>query len=83
MLIPALAYDRTGRRLGRGGGYYDRFLARVDCCTVGLIRAAFLLDALPAEWNDVPVSAVITEDGVFCPQEKPGLPEEPRSFTGR
>lgn len=83
MLVPALAYDRAGRRLGRGGGYYDRFLARVDCCTVGLIRAAFLLDALPAEWNDVPVSAVITEDGVFCPREKPGLPEEPRSFTGR
>ena len=59
MLVPALAYDRAGRRLGRGGGYYDRFLARVDCCTVGLIRAAFLLDALPAEWNDVPVSAVL------------------------
>lgn len=69
MLVPALAYDR--------------FLARVDCCTVGLIRAAFLLDALPAEWNDVPVSAVITEDGVLRPQEKPGLPEEPRSVSGR
>ena len=83
MLVPALAYDRTGRRLGRGGGYYDRFLARVDCCTVGLIRAAFLLDALPAEWNDMPVSAVITEDGVLQTQEKPGLPEEPRSVPSR
>lgn len=72
MLVPALAYDRAGRRLGRGGGYYDRFLARVDCCTVGLIRAAFLLDALPAKWNDVPVSAVITEDGVLRPQENRG-----------
>ena len=82
-VVPCLSFDRKGRRLGQGGGYYDRFLAHADCCTVGLIRAAFLLDALPAEWNDVPVSAVITEDGVFCPQEKPGLPEEPRSFTGR
>lgn len=83
VLVPALAYDRAGRRLGRGGGYYDRFLAHADCCTVGLIRAAFLLDALPAEWNDVPVSAVITEDGVSLPQEKPGLPEEPRSIPTR
>ncbi len=39
--------------------------------------------SLPAEWNDVPVSAVITEDGILHPQEKPGLPEEPRSFTDR
>ena len=82
-VVPCLSFDRKGRRLGQGGGYYDRFLARVDCCTVGLIRAAFLLDALPAEWNDVPVSAVITEDGVLRPQEKPGLPEEPRSVSGR
>ena len=83
VLVPALAYDRAGRRLGRGGGYYDRFLSCVDCCTVGLIRAAFLFDTLPAEWNDVPVSAVITEDGVLLPQEKPGLPEEPRSIPTR
>ena len=83
ILVPALAYDRAGRRLGRGGGYYDRFLVCADCCTVGLIRAAFLFDALPAEWNDVPVSAVITEDGVLRPQEKPGLPEEPRSIPTR
>ena len=82
-VVPCLSFDRKGRRLGQGGGYYDRFLARADCCTVGLIRAAFLLDALPAEWNDVPVSAVITEDGVLRPQEKPGLPEEPRSVSGR
>ena len=82
MLIPALAYDRTGRRLGRGGGYYDRCLAQLDCCAVGLIRAEFLLDALPTAWNDMPVAAVVTEQGILRPQEKPGLPEEPRSLSG-
>ena len=83
MLVPALAYDRVGRRLGRGGGYYDRCLAQLDCCAVGLIRAAFLLDALPTAWNDMPVAAVVTEQGILRPQEKPGLPEEPRSVSGR
>ena len=82
MLVPALAYDRAGRRLGRGGGYYDRCLAQLDCCAVGLIRAEFLLDALPTAWNDMPVAAVVTEQGILRPQEKPGLPEEPRSLTG-
>ena len=82
MLVPALAYDRAGRRLGRGGGYYDRCLAQLDCCAVGLIRAEFLLDALPTAWNDMPVAAVVTEQGILRLQEKPGLPEEPRSLTG-
>ena len=82
MLVPALAYDRAGRRLGRGGGYYDRCLAQLDCCAVGLIRAEFLLDALPTAWNDMPVAAVVTEQGILRPQEKPGLPEEPRSLSG-
>ena len=53
-----------------------------DFGAVGLIRAAFLLDALPTVWNDMPVAAVVTEQGILRPQEKPGLPEEPRSLTG-
>ena len=81
-VVPCLSFDRKGRRLGQGGGYYDRCLAQLDCCTVGLIRAEFLLDALPTAWNDMSVAAVVTEQGILRLQEKPGLPEEPRSLSG-
>ena len=66
-LVPCLAASRDGVRLGRGGGYYDRCLAQLDCCAVGLIRAEFLLDALPTAWNDMPVAAVVTEQGILRP----------------
>lgn len=64
LLVPALAFDRAGYRLGRGGGYYDRYLAETECCTVGLARDAFLYETLPRTWNDLPVSIVISEKEV-------------------
>ena len=81
-IVPCMSCSHDGRRLGYGGGYYDRCLAQLDCCAVGLIHAEFLLDALPTAWNDMPVAAVVTEQGILRPQEKPGLPEEPRSLSG-
>jgi len=64
-VVPATAFDRSGNRLGRGGGYYDRFLARLrdDCVTVGLAYDAFLLDAVPTEDYDLPVMHIVTENG--------------------
>lgn len=61
LLVPAMAFDRAGYRLGRGGGYYDRYLAETACCTVGLARAAFLYETLPRMWNDLPVSIVLSD----------------------
>lgn len=65
MLVPGLCYDREGYRLGRGGGYYDRYLSRYRCVTVGLCRAVLVADRLPRTWNDVPVDHVITESGLL------------------
>ena len=62
-LVPAVAFDRAGYRLGRGGGYYDRFLPRLSCPRIGLCYRAFVLSALPAEDWDVPVDRIITEEG--------------------
>jgi 5-formyltetrahydrofolate cyclo-ligase len=62
VLTPALAVDRTGTRLGRGGGSYDRALARVGpaILTVALLYDGELVEALPAEPHDRPVRAAVT-----------------------
>jgi 5-formyltetrahydrofolate cyclo-ligase len=65
VLVPALAIDRDGMRLGRGGGSYDRALARVGpaILTIGLVYDGELVDALPAEPHDRRVRAVATPSG--------------------
>ncbi|MEU7982149.1 5-formyltetrahydrofolate cyclo-ligase [Micromonospora sp. NPDC049081] len=62
VVVPALAVDRHGLRLGRGGGSYDRALARVPAATmtVALLHDGELLPALPAQPHDRPVRAALT-----------------------
>lgn len=62
VVVPALAVDRRGIRLGRGGGSYDRALARVgaDTLTVALLYDGELVDEVPAQPHDRLVRAVIT-----------------------
>lgn len=60
VLVPAVAVDRHGARLGRGGGCYDRALARTTARTVALLHDGELLDTLPIEPHDVRVGWVVT-----------------------
>ncbi|HEY9475233.1 MAG TPA: 5-formyltetrahydrofolate cyclo-ligase [Mycobacteriales bacterium] len=62
VLAPAMAADRRGNRLGRGAGYYDRALTRVDSTVpvVVLLHDGELVDTLPAEPHDRPVTAAVT-----------------------
>ncbi len=65
-LIPGVAFDGQGRRLGRGGGFYDRYLAQPDL-TVRRIGVAFeeqIVAAVPTEPWDVPMQAVVTNRAV-------------------
>ncbi len=62
-LVPGLAFDRQGLRLGYGGGYYDRFLPRFAGRAVGLVRSGFLVQQLPAGRFDCKVQALVTENG--------------------
>lgn len=67
-LIPGMAFDAAGHRLGRGRGYYDRFLAHphvADLHTVGLCFDFQLLDAVPTEPHDHPVDDVIVVSTSF------------------
>ena len=62
MIVPALAFDGRGYRLGQGGGYYDRYLAANDVFAVGIGREALLLDKVPCEEHDIPVNILVTEE---------------------
>ena len=66
-LIPGLAFDRSGGRLGRGGGYYDRWLTGFSGITIALCRDGLLLDAVPRLPHDVGVKLVITETSLYGP----------------
>lgn len=62
ILVPGLAFDASLRRLGRGCGYYDRFLPRCgDAWFLGLAWDKQILRSVPVDSYDVPMSAVLTE----------------------
>lgn len=67
VLVPAVAVDRRGNRLGRGGGYYDRSLGFAGPHTrlLALLDAENVVDCVPVERHDRAVDAVITEDGLL------------------
>lgn len=63
VIVPGVAFTAAGRRLGQGGGHFDRFLPRLDpaALTIGVAFAEQLVDDLPAEAHDVAVQLVITD----------------------
>lgn len=74
LVLPGLAFDPSGGRLGRGGGYYDKYVTRLlaRCAErgwpapalVALAYRAQMVAAVPMEGHDRPVDAVVTAAGV-------------------
>lgn len=65
-LVPAVACDRNGIRLGRGGGFYDRMLTGVKLPPVGVVYSCQLSEtALPGAVHDIPMGIVVTEREVI------------------
>ena len=60
VLVPGLAFDPHGRRLGRGRGYYDRLLANVRSVTCGVAFDGQLVPEVPADAHDVRLNCVLT-----------------------
>lgn len=70
IVLPLLGFDSQGTRLGTGGGYYDRALARcrgVRPLRIGYAYALQQCERLPREAWDIPLHAVVTERGVQWP----------------
>ena len=70
MLLPGLAYDRAHHRIGYGGGFYDRYIARTRArgariLTVAPAYAFQILDRIPAEAHDLPADVIVTADGLL------------------
>ncbi|MDR1381816.1 MAG: 5-formyltetrahydrofolate cyclo-ligase [Tannerella sp.] len=61
-VVPGIAFDRECNRLGRGKGYYDRFLSGTDKPIIGLCFGFQLMERIPAEAHDRKMTMVITED---------------------
>jgi len=65
VLAPGLAFDRSGWRLGYGGGYFDRFLKDFEGMSVGVVYRDLLLNTIPHGQFDIPMGQLVTEDGLI------------------
>lgn len=65
IIVPAVAYDRKGNRIGRGKGYYDRLLRKTRAMKIGVAYDFQLFDEIEVEPHDIPVDIVITESGTY------------------
>lgn len=63
-IVPGIAFDKSGGRLGYGKGYYDRLLTKNTLFSVGLCYNCCLCEALPVEKHDMRVSCIVTENGI-------------------
>lgn len=72
VIVPAVAYDRSGNRIGRGKGYYDRLLRLTNAMRVGVAYDFQIFDDIEPEPHDIPVDIVITETAIYHrPSERP------------
>lgn len=65
ILVPGLSFSKSGQRLGRGKGFYDRYLANFKGVTVGVCFDLQIRDSLPVEKHDRNVDFVVTEKNIF------------------
>ena len=68
ILVPGLAFDVRGNRLGYGAGYYDRYVAKLQDVNlpilVGICFSELLFDQIPSEDHDIKMKYVVTEEGI-------------------
>lgn len=65
IIIPGIAFDRNLNRLGRGKGYYDRFLRQISAVKIGICFGFQLFNQIPADANDVKMDYIVTEKEII------------------
>lgn len=72
VVVPGIAFTERGHRLGRGKGYYDRFLKKLneDVSSIGLAFEMQIVNEIPVEKNDMPVDYIITEKRIIQVKDK-------------
>ena len=64
IIVPAIAFTQSGQRLGMGGGYYDRFLARTQAVRIGFAFSCQIKQSLPTDVWDAKLDYLVTQDGI-------------------
>ena len=84
ILVPGIAFDRLGGRLGFGAGYYDRFLAGLPTLKVGLAFSLQIADRVPQSPRDVPVDWIVTEsETIACRANREAAERETETSEAR
>lgn len=67
LIVPAVAYDKHGYRLGYGGGFYDRFIENLNdnALTIGIAFELQVFDNIPKEYHDAQLNYIITESNTY------------------
>lgn len=65
VVLPAVAFDKSGNRLGRGKGYYDRTLQSFSGKKIGVCFEMALIEAVPTEGHDIKCDQIVTENNIY------------------
>lgn len=65
IIIPGVAFDRKGNRLGRGKGYYDRFLSKTNATKIGICFDFQLFDNIPVNEKDIAMDMIVSENDLI------------------
>lgn len=66
VIVPAVAVDRSGNRIGFGGGYYDKFLSQIDRPKIALVYDFQIVEKIESKRSDVPVDFIVTESDIIA-----------------
>ena len=91
ILVPGLAFDMSGNRLGRGAGYFDRILVKLECFRLGICFSKQVVPSVPVDSHDEAVDGILTEEGVsliggesvWHPPHEDARAEVPRDRSGK